>query len=156
MPDDRLPKQLLVSAPVGGKRTAGGQKRRWNDLVSKDLSLCNLSRTWREEALERASWRATIKQSIPLVNHQAEIREKSRKDEVKRRREQRLLDTEHSLHCNHPGCSFRAITKAGLINHQRQRHATNLKIQCQFCHQMFSKQGLCNHQRFCSARPSST
>ena len=50
MSEERLPKQLLVSAPVGGKHTAGGQKRRWSDLVANDLKQCNLSRSWWEQA----------------------------------------------------------------------------------------------------------
>ena len=88
MSNDRLPKQFLVSAPVGGKRTAGGQKRRWNDVVASDLMQCNLSESWRKQALKRDSWRATIKHSAELLNRKAEDTEKSRKDEKKRRREQ--------------------------------------------------------------------
>ena len=84
MSEERLSKQLLVSAPVGGKRTAGGQKRRWNDLVVNDLKQCNLSRSWREQAQERDSWRATIKCRVELLNKPAEDKEKSCKDEKKR------------------------------------------------------------------------
>ena len=153
MPDHRLAKQLLVSAPVGGKRSVGGQKRRWNDVVSNDRRLSNLSETWREQAQERDSWRITIKRSAEFLNQQAEASEKGRKDEKKRRREQRLANTENSLHCHHHGCSFRALTKAGLTNHQRQRHSTIPSLQCQYCQRTFSQQGLHNHQRFCSARP---
>ena len=100
------------------------------------------------------SWRATIKQSIALLNKQAQVNETSRKDEMKRRGEQQLCNTKNGLHCDYPGCSFLAITNAGLINHQCQCHVTNSRIQRQFCHQMFNKQGVYNHQRFCSARPS--
>ena len=32
--EERLSKQLLLSAPVGGKRTAEGQKCQWSDLVA--------------------------------------------------------------------------------------------------------------------------
>ena len=155
MPNERLPKQLLVSAPVGGQRSAGGQKRRWNDVVSSELKQCNLSGTWREQAQERDSWRNTIKHSVEVLNKQAEDTEKSRKDEKKRRREQRLIDSENTLHCSHPGCSFQALNKAGLSNHQRQRHSTILRVQCQYCHQAFNQQGLHNHQRFCQTRQSS-
>ena len=42
MNDNRLPKQLLVCAPVDGKRAAGGQKYRWNNLVMRDLKSCKL------------------------------------------------------------------------------------------------------------------
>ena len=152
MSNDRLPKQLLVSAPVGGKRTAGGQKRRWNDMVTSDLKECNLSESWREQAQERDSWRTTIRNRVEHLNRRAEDTEKSRKDEKKRRREQRLIDSEEALHCDHPGWSFQALNRAGLINHQRS-HSVTARIPCQFCHQMFHQQGLHNHRRFCQARP---
>ena len=48
MPEERIPRQLLVYAPVGGKRAPGGQKRRWNDVVVEDLNQAGLSRIWRE------------------------------------------------------------------------------------------------------------
>ena len=72
MSNDRLSKQLLVSAPVGGKRTAGRQKRRWNDMVSSDLKECNLSEPWREQAQERDSWRTTIRNRVEHLNRRAE------------------------------------------------------------------------------------
>ena len=84
MSEERLPKQLLVLAPVGGKCTAGGQKRRWSDLVVNDLKQCNLSGSWREQAQECDSWRATIRRRVELLNKQAEDKEKSCKDEKKR------------------------------------------------------------------------
>ena len=37
VPEDQLPRQLLVCAPVGDKCSAGGQKRWWNDVVASDL-----------------------------------------------------------------------------------------------------------------------
>ena len=156
MSEERLPKQLLVSAPVGGKRAAGGQKRRWSDLMASNLKQCNLSGSWREQAQERDSWRATIKPRVELLNKQAEDKEKSCKDEKKRRRQQRLVVSESALHCSHPGCSFLAQNQAGLTNHQRQRHFTIQMIQCQYCHQTFRQQGLHNHQCFCQSRPPAT
>ena len=36
--------------------------------------------------------------------------------------------------CDYLDCSFLALTKAGLTNHQRQRHATNPKIPFQYCY----------------------
>lgn len=153
MSEERLPRQLLVCAPVGGKRAAGGQRRRWNDVVATDLKQCNLSRTWRELAQERSSWRTTIQCSGERLNQQAEAHEKSRKDEKKRRRMQQLIDSAAALHCNHPGCSFQALNKAGLTNHQRQRHSTTSRTQCRHCHRTLHQQGLHNHERFCSARP---
>ena len=135
-----------MCAPAGGKCSAGGQKRRWNGVVASDLKQCNLSGTWIEHAQERGFWCTTIQHSVERLNIKAKNNEKSRKDENKRRRKQRLID------CYHPGYSLQALTKEGLNNHQRQRHSTILRIQCHYCHHTFNQQGLHNHQRFCSAR----
>ena len=156
MSEERLPKQLIVSAPVGGKCAAGGQKRRWSDLVANNLKQCNLSGSWREQAQESDSWRATIRRRVELLSKQAEDKEKSRKDENKRQQQQHLVVSESALHCSHPGCSFQAWNQAGLTNHQRQRHFTIQMIQCQYCHQTFHQQGLHNHQCFCQSRPPAT
>ena len=37
MKDCRLPKCLVVCKPVIGKSSAGGQKRRWNDVLMGEL-----------------------------------------------------------------------------------------------------------------------
>ena len=100
MPKDWLPRQLLVCAPVGGKRSAGGQKRWWNDVVASDLKQCNLSRTWREQAQECDSWCTTIQCSVERLNIETENSERSRKDKKKRHCEQQLIDSETDLHCN--------------------------------------------------------
>ena len=153
MDDSRLPKQLLVCAPVSGSRAVGGQKYRWNDLVSKDLAKCGMSSDWRERAQSRDAWRWETKRNVEVVNAEAEQEEKKRKDRRKRLREQRQADAEAGLHCNHPGCSFVAVNKAGLTNHQRQKHTLSQVAVCAFCAQSFAQQGLYNHQRFCRSRP---
>ena len=56
MCDSRLPKKLLVCAPAGGSRAAGGQKYRWNDLVVKDLKRCGMDEDWRVVAQDRRAW----------------------------------------------------------------------------------------------------
>ena len=81
MSNDRLPKQLLVSAPVGCKGNVGGQKRCWNDVVSDDLRQCNLLESWREKAEECNSWRSIIKRSAEHFNKVVEDKEKSLRDD---------------------------------------------------------------------------
>ena len=92
MPEDQLPCQLLVSAPVGCKHSAGGQKRQWNNIMASDLKQCNLSGTWREHAQEHAqehgSWHTTIQKSVECLNIEAENYEKSSKEKKKRHHEQ--------------------------------------------------------------------
>ena len=88
MPEDQLPRQLLVCSPVGGKHSAGGQKRGWNDIVASDLKQCNLSGTWREQAQEHGSWCTTIQRSVEHLNIEAENNERSCKDKKKHHHEQ--------------------------------------------------------------------
>ena len=84
MSEERLPKQLFVSASVRSKCTAGGRKHQWSYLVVNDLKQCNLSRSWREQVQGNDSWRATIKRRVELLNKQAKDKEKCRKDAQKR------------------------------------------------------------------------
>ena len=76
MNDGRLPKKLLVCAPVDGKCAAGGQKYRWNDLVSRDLNNCKLSEDWCEFAHSRSLWWKVIHARVESLNVLAEKEEK--------------------------------------------------------------------------------
>ena len=60
MKDERVPKKLLVCAPEYGKRTAGGKRLRWSDVVTRGLKRCGLKESWRERAHYRDSWRQDI------------------------------------------------------------------------------------------------
>ena len=42
MEDSRLPKCFLVCKPVNGRRSVGGQKRWWCDVLANDLKWCDL------------------------------------------------------------------------------------------------------------------
>ena len=46
----QISRQLLVCRPETGKRTAGGQKLRWADIVTKDLKRCKIDKDWRNIA----------------------------------------------------------------------------------------------------------
>ena len=76
MDESRLPKQLLVCAPVSGSRAASGQKYRRNDLVLKDLRRCGLSEGWREYAQNRRLWQQVICRSVRSCDIEAEQEEK--------------------------------------------------------------------------------
>ena len=53
--------------------------------------------------------------------------------------------------CSQSGCSFRAQTKAGLVNHIRQKHsqAAQCQLQCSCCGRWVKKQGFTMHNRYC-------
>ena len=57
MADSRWPKKLLVSKICGDKRSQGGQKHRWHDVVNNDLKAFGLVSGWRSKAKNRIEWR---------------------------------------------------------------------------------------------------
>ena len=103
MNDCRLPKQLLVYAPVDGKLAAGGQKYCWNDLVSRDLKKFKFSEDWREFAHSQTLWRKVIHDHVESLNVLAEKEEKRRKDERKKLIETRQVDAEVEI-LLYPSC----------------------------------------------------
>ena len=156
MSDDRLPRKLLVCAPSKGKRSAGGQKMRWNDQVLRDLRSCNLEDCWRTLSQVRSEWRKKVWSRTSQLNNKMEAREKHTRDEQKRRRETRQTSSDLGFHCTEQGCGFSALNRAGLVNHQRQKHGATMTGQCHFCQQSFNRQGLHYHERFCQQRTSIT
>ena len=141
---------------MDGKCAAGGQKYRWNDLVSRDLKSCKLSEDWHKFAHSLSLWKKVIHDCVESLNVLAEKEEKRRKDERKKLRERRQVDAEVALCCTHPACVFVAVNKAGLTNHTCQKHVLPIKSMCQFCKQLYHQQGLHNHQKRCNKRSRAT
>ena len=144
MEDSHLPKCLLVCQPASGKRSVGGQRRRWTDLVRSDLQKCNMLVDWREVAQERAAWRGVVKMMRGKLNVQLEASEK----EWKMRGEEGIQLASSELRCEEPGCTFVGQTKAGLVSHTRHRlgSSAQLKHKCTFCGKSFHKQGITAHE----------
>ena len=103
--------------------------------------------------MDRNEWRRIVKEGVESVNKSEETQEKKQKDERKRRREGRHMTSEAALKCVHPMCAFVALSKVGLMNHTKQKHLQPQFAQCSHCHRTFHRQGVLNHQRFCSERP---
>ena len=57
------------------------------------------------------------------LNRKAEEKEQQKKDERKRRREEAVMPALAQT-CSYRECSFAAQSKAGLVNHQRQKHGS--------------------------------
>ena len=148
MPDSRLPKQLLVCAPIGGSRSVGGQKCHWNDLVQRDLVKCDFE-DWRELAQDRLAWHGMVKISVKDLNREAEKKDDKKKDEKKRNQQVQLTIPSASQLCDHPNCRFVAVNQSGLVNHKRQKHTTLFLSKCKHCGKSFHSQGLANHERCC-------
>ena len=67
-----------------------------------------------------------------------------------------FMEAQMELQCTEPGCGFRAQSKAGLVNHRRQKHraAALETLTCQHCGGQYRRQGLHNHVKFCKQNPS--
>ena len=94
----------------------------------------------------RLSWSSVIKKEVATLDAEAEELEQQRKDERRQRREEDAIAWV-GLEC--ANCGFTAQNKAGLVNHQRQKHsdAAQMTVTCQFCGQAFKRQGLKMHER---------
>ena len=158
MKPDRIPRQLLVCKFDGGKRSVGGQKLRWVDVVIRDLKKCKIDQDWMSIAQDRDEWGSIVEATANEVNEKAEEMEKMKKDMRKERRERKQVVEQTDLQCTEPGCSFVAHNKAGLVNHCRQKHraAAQEIITCQYCHRNFKAQGFHNHAKFCQQNPART
>ena len=106
-----LLRELLVCRPDGGNQAVGGQKLRWNDVVSKDLKLCGIYNNWFELAQDHDSWRCNINAIMCELNSDAEKLELYKKSERKHRRENSMAVAERE-------CGFVVQSKAGLVNHR--------------------------------------
>ena len=73
MDTSRIPKCLLVSRPVRGKRSVGGQKKRWNDVVVSDLKRGDLLEDWRKIVQDRGAWRCLVVEALGEINEQLKI-----------------------------------------------------------------------------------
>ena len=102
----RLPKCLLMCKPAKGRRSVGGQKKRWSDMMMEDLKRCDLLEDWKETAQDRGAWRCFVMEALSNVNERMEAQEKERKDIMKKRREETVQSESLALKCEVTGCSF--------------------------------------------------
>ena len=122
MPDDRIPKQLLYGELCHGKRSVGGQRKRFKDTLKvslKDFNICTES--WEYLASDRPCWRNLInKGAITAEVHrtlQAEQKRAARKAKASS-----TASTTPTIYCSTCGRGFAA--RIGLISHLRS-HQSN-------------------------------
>ena len=62
MPDERLPKKILYAELQVGKRSHGGQKKRYKDTLKASLKDFNIpTESWEWIAQDRTKWRGLIR-----------------------------------------------------------------------------------------------
>ena len=62
MPNEHLPKKIFYGELQAGKRSYGGQKKRYKDTLKASLKDFNLpSESWEQIAQDRTKWRGLIR-----------------------------------------------------------------------------------------------
>ena len=80
MPDERLPKKVFFVELQEGKRSQGGQKKRYKDTLKASLKDFDIPiGTWEQTAQERSKWRGLINKGAALYEKKKRICEAERK-----------------------------------------------------------------------------
>jgi len=83
MPDHRLPKILFYGELQLGKRSQGGQKKRFKDTLKTSLKALGVGLdTWEADAQDRTTWRS-------LIHGRAAAYEASKQNATEQRRQAR-------------------------------------------------------------------
>jgi hypothetical protein len=118
MPDERLPKKIFYGELQHGKRSLGGQNKRYKDSLKTSLKTFQMDpNNWEELAADRESWRGKIRSGAE--NHEARRLNDAQEKRAKRKERQRSPSAcqPPELSCPHCDRLFRA--RIGLISHLR-------------------------------------
>ena len=124
MPDQRLPKKVLYAELKEGKRSQGGHKKRYKDILKASLKEFNIpTESWEQAAQDRTKWRC-------LINKGASQFEAKRICEAERKRKERKArakgpssgSVQSEFTCSICNRQFRA--NIGLYSHQRTHKHT--------------------------------
>lgn len=116
MPDYRIPKKLLFGELQHGKRSHGGQRKRFKDTLKASLKAFNVDpSSWEQTASDRTKWRAAARDG-------ARQYESDRKAAAEKRRQDRKNNAlkppaPATIPCPHCSRTFQA--RIGLISHLR-------------------------------------
>ncbi|BHF80114.1 hypothetical protein SprV_0702323800 [Sparganum proliferum] len=119
MDDERLPKRLFYGDVVTGSRRQGGQIRRYKDTLKSSLKRLQINPTnWEELALDRPTWRRTVKTGAAIYEANriaaAKVKREVRKSQL---RPVRNADAQPLPKCSRCQRTFRA--RIGLVGHLR-------------------------------------
>ena len=97
MHEERLPKKILYGEQEMGKRSHGGQKKRYKDTLKASLKAFNIqTESWEQTAQDRAKWRGLIRRGASAYEAK-----RIRKAEQKRaQRKARAKESPTELSCS--------------------------------------------------------
>ena len=117
MSDDRLPKQLLYGELKEGKRTVGGQKKRYKDTLKSTLKELKISTdNWEGVASDRPAWRSAVRTGARSAESRR-ITAAQSKRAARKARAASSADLAPTVPC--PTCGRFLRSRAGLAGHMR-------------------------------------
>ncbi|BHF75643.1 hypothetical protein SprV_0501873900 [Sparganum proliferum] len=119
MDDERLPKRLFYGDVATGSRRQGGQIRRYKDTLKSPLKRLQINPTnWEELALDRPTWRRTVKTGAAIYEANriaaAKVKCEARKSQL---RPVRNVDAQPLPTC--PRCQRTFRARIRLVGHLR-------------------------------------
>ena len=123
MPGERLPKKVLFGELQEGKRSQGGEKKRYKDTLKASLKNFNIpTKSWELAAQDRTKWRCLINKGASKFEAKRICKAERKRKEMKARAKGPSSDSsaQSEFACNR---QFRA--KIGLYSHQRTHKHTN-------------------------------
>ena len=119
MPGELLPKKTLYGELQVGKRSHGGQKKRYKDILKASLKDFNIpTESWKKIAQDRIKWQGLIRRVVG----ECEAKRISESKQKRAQRKARAKASQTELSASYLSCSicnrqFRA--KIGLVSHLR-------------------------------------
>ena len=115
MPENRFPKRIMYGELSSGKRSHGGQRKRYKDTLKAALKSCRIDPdSWEKLCLDREKWRAKVRHGTKDFEERR-IEDAKRKRQV--RKERARSDVDGHIPC--PRCPRMFRARIGLISHMK-------------------------------------
>nr|VZI46087.1 unnamed protein product [Spirometra erinaceieuropaei] len=117
MDDERLPKRLFYGDVATGSRRQRGQIRRYGDILKFSLTFLQINPTsWEELALDRPTWRRTVKAGAAIYEANRSAAAKA-KCEVRKSQLRLVRNAAAQSLPTCPRCQRTFRTRIGLVGH---------------------------------------
>ncbi|KAJ4918209.1 hypothetical protein JOQ06_023050 [Pogonophryne albipinna] len=116
MPSNRLPRRVLYGQLHHGRRSAGGQKKRYKDQLKTALKKCKIRPEVLEDAAaDRNTWRQLCRDGTQMLEEERTARRQERR--LRRNTPTVAVATTTTYTC--PTCNRICGSRIGLFSHQR-------------------------------------
>ena len=121
MPDHRLPKILFYGEIQQGRRSQGGQKKRFKDSLKTSLKAFDINTdTWEAAAQDRIAWRSSLRKGAAAC----EASKKAAAEQRRQTRKDRDMKPAPVGDIPCPHCPRLFLARIGLISHLRTHKVT--------------------------------